>query len=88
MPKKYVEVGAVHRPDGKILPVLLWWEDGRSYQIDRVLDIRRAASLKAGGVGRRYTCRICGKERYLWLEDDGKWFVESKEEQPCADDTP
>nr|DAU79098.1 MAG TPA: U5 small nuclear ribonucleoprotein [Caudoviricetes sp.] len=88
MPKKYVEVGAVHRTDGQILPVLLWWEDGRSYQIDRVLDIRRAASLKAGGVGRRYTCRICGKERYLWLEDDGKWFVESKEEQPCADDTP
>ena len=88
MPKKYVEVGAGHRTDGQILPVLLWWEDGRSYQIDRVLDIRRAASLKAGGVGRRYTCRICGKERYLWLEDDGKWFVESKEEQPCADDTP
>ena len=88
MPKKYVEVGAVHRTDGQILPVLLWGEDGRSYQIDRVLDIRRAASLKAGGVGRRYTCRICGKERYLWLEDDGKWFVESKEEQPCADDTP
>ena len=55
--------------------------NGRSYQIDRVLDIRRAASLKAGGVGRRYTCRICGKERYLWLEDDGKWFVESKEGQ-------
>ena len=74
MPKKYVEVGAVHRTDGQILPVLLWWEDGRSYQIDRVLDIRRA-------VGRRYTCRICGKERYLWLEDDGKWFVESKEGQ-------
>ena len=72
MPKKYVEVGAVHRTAGQILPVLLWWEDGRSYQIDRVLDIRRAASLKAGGVGRRYTCRICGKERYLWLEDDGK----------------
>ena len=34
MPKKYVEVGAVHRTDGQILPVLLWWEDGRSYQID------------------------------------------------------
>ena len=82
MPKKYVEVGAVHRTDGQTLPVLLWWEDGRSYQIDRVLDIRRAASLKAGGVGRRYTCRICGKERYIWMEDDGRWFVETKENLP------
>ena len=82
MPEKYVEVGAVHRADGQILPVLLWWDDGRSYQIDRVLDIRRAASLKAGGVGRRYTCRICGKERYIWMEDDGRWFVETKENLP------
>lgn len=88
MAKKYVEVGAVFRPDGSIIPVLLWWDDGRSYQIDRVLDVRRAASLKAGGVGRRYTCRICGQERYLFLEDNGKWFVETKEEQLCADGLP
>ena len=29
-----------------------------------------------------------GRDRYIWLEDDGRWFVEAKEEQSCADDTP
>ena len=77
MPKKYVEVGAVHRTDGQILPVLLWWEDGRSYQIDRVLDIRRAASLKAGGNGIRYVCLIQGRRRHLYYENP-RWFVPRK----------
>lgn len=55
-------------------PLILWWDDGRKYEIDRVLDVRRAASLKAGGIGIRYTCRILGKERYLYLDED-KWYV-------------
>ena len=45
---------------------------------DRILDIRRAASLKAGGTGIRYTCRIRGREKYLWLEET-RWFIEAKE---------
>ncbi|WP_330601097.1 hypothetical protein [Caproicibacter fermentans] len=48
------------------------------YEIDRVLDVRPAASLKAGGAGIRYTCRIQGREKYLWREQD-RWFVESKQ---------
>ena len=84
--KRYVEVTAHTNTDGKITPVVLWWD--HSYEIDKVLDIRRAASLKAGGVGWRYTCRIRGQVRYIWLEDDGRWFVEAKEGQSCADDTP
>ena len=42
------------------------------------LDIRRAASLKAGGAGIRYICRIRGRVKYLWLEES-RWFVEAKE---------
>ena len=30
-----------------------------------------------GGVGDRYTCRILGKETYLWFEK-GRWFVAAK----------
>lgn len=86
--KRYVEVTAHTNTDGKITPVVLWWDRDHSYEIDKVLDIRRAASLKAGGVGIRYTVRIRGRDRYIWLEDDGRWFVEAKEEQSCADDTP
>ena len=40
---------------------------------------RRAASLKAGGAGVRYRCRIQHQERYLYLEEDQRWFVEQEE---------
>ena len=74
--KKYVDVVANMKSDGSILPQKIIWEDGKEYIIDRVLDIRRAASLKAGGCGIRYDCIICGQQRFLFLEDY-KWFVEN-----------
>jgi len=69
-------VTAEHDKSGQIRPLCLTWTDGRKYEIDRVLDVRQAPSLKGGGLGIRYTCRIRGKEFYLFC-DEGKWFVES-----------
>jgi len=60
-----------------ITPRILHWEDGRQFEIDKVYDVRQAASLKAGGVGLRYTCKIAGKQVYLFC-DEGRWFVEGK----------
>ncbi len=77
MSKVFVEVIAKFTKDGGKIPLTVVWEDGRRFDVDRVTDIRRAASLKAGGQGIRYRCRIKGKETYLWLEDD-TWFVEGK----------
>jgi hypothetical protein len=79
--KKYVDVIARFYEDGRIIPLAIWWAEGQLYEIDRVLDVRPAASLKAGGAGIRYTCRIQGHEKYIWREQD-RWFVEAKE---CAD---
>ena len=80
MPKKvYVNVTAEFSEDGKIIPRSFRWEDGNIYEIDRVLDIRPAASLKVGGQGLRYTCRIKGKQSFMFLED-GRWFMEGKGE--------
>ncbi len=62
---------------GKMTPMSITWEDGRKYEIDKILDKRQAASLKAGGQGIRYTCRICNKETYLFYENPN-WFVEGK----------
>jgi hypothetical protein len=77
-PKKiYIKVIAEHDPNTGTKPLYVIWEDGRKFEIDRVLGINKAASLKAGGWGIRYTCRILGQERYLW-EEEGKWFVEGK----------
>lgn len=75
--KVYVDVAAAFDTEGNIIPMYIKWEDESTYYIDRVLDVRPAASLKAGGSGIRYTCRIMGKETYLFLEQN-RWFVEGK----------
>jgi hypothetical protein len=74
--KVYVDVNATFTRDGRLLPKSFVWEDGMTYEISRVRDIRRAASLKAGGAGTRYTCMADGREVYLFYEDNNMWFVE------------
>lgn len=76
--KIYVDVNAFFSRDGRLIPQSIIWTDGKRYDIQRVTDIRRAASLKAGGVGTRYTCQISGKESFLFYEENNLWFVESK----------
>lgn len=76
MSKVFVRVTAEHDENGSVRPLILTWSDGRKYEIDRVLDVRQAPSLKAGGLGIRYVCRIRGKVIQLFC-DEGKWFVES-----------
>ena len=76
--KVYVDVTARFSKDGGLIPISIMWSDGHVYDIQRIADIRRAASLKAGGVGTRYTCIIDGKESHLYYEDNNMWFVEGK----------
>lgn len=88
--RQYVTVDATFDTEGRIVPKAIHWVDGTIFAIDRVVNICRAASLKAGGAGLRYTCRIRGHQRYLFLEDLGKWFLECPEnavvrtdDEPC-----
>lgn len=76
--KVYVDTTVHFDADGRMIPLSVTWSDGRIFAVDRVLDVCRAASLKAGGQGIRYTCRIAGKITYLYFEDP-QWFVEAKE---------
>lgn len=76
--KVYVDVTAVFSKEGQLKPVSVKWQDGHIYEIQRITDIRRAASLKAGGAGMRYTCIIDGKESHLFYEDNNMWFVEGR----------
>lgn len=75
--KRYVDVVALHREDGSVRPLSIVWEDGRRFKVDRILDTRRAASLKVGGTGVRYLVRIQNKDTFLFFEDP-RWFVEEK----------
>jgi hypothetical protein len=79
--KVYVDVNENRHKDGRIVPLSFIWENGKRYKIDKVLDVRPAASLKAGGTGLRYTVRVRDRETYLFLEEDkigAKWFMERK----------
>ena len=72
--KEYVSILAQIHMDGVIQPLSVLLEDGRKYDIDEVKDKCRAASLKAGGCGIRYTIRIGVRDTYLF-DEDGRWFV-------------
>lgn len=85
-PKVYVSVRAEFDEDGIMLPRELTWEDGEKFEIDRILDIRQAPALKAGGQGDRYTIVVHGVQSYLFFERStnltgnviGRWFVERR----------
>ena len=85
--KVYVDVAVHFTKDGRMMPIAITWEDGRNYTIDRVTDIRPAASMRAGGQGDRYTVRVSGRESYLFFERNasltgnhiGRWFVERRQ---------
>lgn len=74
--KAFVSVIVEHQPDGRKTPLQIIFEDGRKFDIDRVVERRRAAATKVGGTGIRYKIIVRGQERYIY-EDDGLWFVEA-----------
>ncbi len=77
--RKYVPAVLSVDESGKVRPVVVEFGEQHKYLVDQVTDIRRAACQSAGGVSDRFTCRIQGKEAYLWLEK-GRWFVAGKEQ--------
>ena len=76
--KQYVPVVVRFDTEGKLRPLVIEFDEEHKYPVDKVLDVRRAACQRVGGVGDRYTCRIHGRVTYLWMEK-GVWFVEAKE---------
>ena len=84
--KIYVEVVAVFKKEGLLLPREIVWEDGRRFPVDKVLDLRPATAQKAGGQGDRYTILVSGRLSFLFFERStalegnnlGRWFVEKR----------
>lgn len=85
--KVYVAVQADFAEDGTLLPRVITWEDGEKFAIDKIIDIRQAAAMKAGGQGDRYTIKVRGSQSYLFFERStnltgnniGRWFVERRD---------
>lgn len=77
MEKVYVDVILQQHADGSKLPMTIVWEDGRHFDIDRVIRVTNACSTKVGGCGVRYDIIVNGKLTFLF-EENGKFFVEAK----------
>ena len=84
--KVYVSVTVDFSSEGVMLPRTIVWEDGKKYDIDRVIFIRQAYAAKAGVQVDRYTIQVNGERTYLYFERStnlsgngiGGWFVEGK----------
>jgi len=85
--KDYVTVVARHELGGRIRPVAYQLQGGSPVKIDCITDERQAASLKSGGQGMRYTCKVTVEEVqsavYLF-HDEELWFMEALSMQGAA----
>ena len=85
--KDYVTVVARHELGGRIRPVAYQLPGGSPVKIDCISDERQAASLKSGGQGMRYTCKVTVDEVqsdvYLF-HDEELWFMEAIQAQGAA----
>lgn len=75
-----VKVRADFCLDGTIRPLMFRTENGPTYKIDKIIDMRNRGSTKKGGVGMRYTCRIGERMFYLYATWGGEWFIEKEDE--------
>lgn len=73
--KVYVEVLAAHQINGECVPMSISFENGVEYKIDRVRSVERVAAVRPT---LRYTVIVEGKQTFLYLEEDVKWFVHLK----------
>jgi hypothetical protein len=94
--KEYVNVLAVHWWEtGKAEPIRIQTQNGAVLAVSKVLDARRAASLRTGGQGMRYECRVANAEdghmfRIYLFHDGDFWFIEKSKNGSdivCADGT-
>ena len=76
--KIYVDVNVEFTKDGRLIPKAILWDDDKTYEIQKITDIRRSASLIAGATGIRYTIYVEGYESHLYYGDNHRWFVEGK----------
>jgi hypothetical protein len=77
--RKYVDVLCLNKADGTLIPKVIYFDSYHKYEVDKVLDIRQAPSLKSGGAGTRFLIKILGKETYIYYDEYlRQWFVDAK----------
>ena len=73
MQKYYVTVEYTEDADGIIIPTAILWNDGRRWEIRKVLHTCIASHNEFEGI--RYTIKIGRAEKYLY-RDGQRWYVD------------
>ncbi len=73
MQKYYVTVEHIEDTDGIIIPTRILWNDGRRWEIKKVLHTCIASHNEFEGI--RYTIKIGRAEKYLY-RDGQRWYVD------------
>lgn len=77
--KEYVEVTVRIDENGTKHPLSIKFQGLKTYEVERLKHIIDRRASKVGGTGKCYRIVIFGEETSLYEEDEGKWFVEAKE---------
>lgn len=72
--KLYVNVIAKFDREGIITPMLLEWNDGLLYDVEKVVAISECSSRRIGGQGVHYKVQIGSRQAVLSFEDPC-WFI-------------
>lgn len=72
MEKKYVSVNVDVDEDGVICPLRILWDDGRQWEVSKVLHTCTASHHKFEGI--RYTIIVGRAVKYLY-RDGQRWYV-------------
>ena len=73
MQKFYVSVESTVDSDGIVLPTRIRWDDGRCWDVRKVLHTCRPAHHECEGI--RYPINIGRAEKYLY-RDGQRWYVD------------
>ena len=75
--KHYVEVVSKTDVEGRVMPLVVVWDDGRRFEVARVLEVRQARAAKTGGAGLRFTIAVGGRHTHVFYVNP-RWFVEAR----------
>jgi len=77
--KEYVEVTVRIDEDGHKRPLTVKFQGLKTFEVEKLKHVIERKASKVGGTGKCYRIVILGTETSLYEEDEGKWFVEAKE---------
>ena len=72
MNKVYVQVDSERLESGEVVPLTISWQDGRIWNIDRVIHSCRSPDGEFEGI--RYTVIIGSAEKYIYRAGHA-WYV-------------